>query len=150
MSKKYIKQKTKFECGPICMLNAFVWADKKVSYSSTIHYFKNALNYVDRFGTEVQDFTKALKKQKKPFKILKIKKNPTIKFFKQFIDDNTTIILGFNRGYSSHVTLAISKSDKYIKFVNWGGKRVITDVPIKQLKKWIKLWSIAYVIRKIA
>lgn len=61
---RYIKQRDKYNCGPVAVLNALKWAGKKVTYASDFKKIKEACKSGKKNGTYVTALTDALIKYK--------------------------------------------------------------------------------------
>lgn len=144
---RYIKQKTKYDCGPVALLNALIWSNNKVTYDTHFDLCCKYLKYVEKEGTNPTNFDKVIKRKKLPFYLTEIIEIPSIDELKTNLDKNNIIILGID-GDVTHVGLLLKINKTHATLVNWYGQKAINRVTIRTLKRYISKWCIAYCIRR--
>lgn len=121
-STRYVKQQTKYSCGPVAILNAL----KKLGYKRTYDYVKQLKKYckTDRNGTKDENISKALKR----FRSLEFKcvnKINTQKLNKYMNDGYIAIILmskWWEKEPERHYFTIIEKREfntSFYRVVNW-------------------------------
>jgi len=120
---RYIKQRDKYACGPIAIMNVLKWAGAKITYNSHFKHIKKISN-CGISGTDYDGIVKVVKSYKKLFDVLECH-FIYISDIDYYIKNRGSIILEYYYkdlesfdGYSGHYVFISGKLGKHYLVVN--------------------------------
>lgn len=120
---RYLKQRNKYACGPVAIMNALKWANINVSYKKHFNKIKKLTDCIND-GSYYDGIVKAIKNYSKVFNFVE---NHFIEIcdIDGYIKNGASIILEYyykdsesSDGYSGHYVFIPGKWGKYYLLVN--------------------------------
>ncbi len=141
---KYFKQRGKYDCVPICLINAYRFSGVNINYNN-LPELKNDLLFIKGNGTLNSVLHVFMKINKKvfPFKTTK-RNNLNLKDIKQYLAKDKAIMFTIH----GHMSLIIKDTGKSIKFVNLSRHKTTSLVSYKKMKLLLNSENFSYVIEK--
>lgn len=119
---KYVKQKDKYNCGPVAILNIAKWAGEKTSYKKEWKHLKTVCKSIPPFGTDSKDLSSAIKKRLGKY-FYEHMESPTLSKINLCLDDGGAVIVKFS-WWSKGEEIDLNQYAYYIKPASWTGHYV--------------------------
>lgn len=98
---RYIKQRDKYNCAPVALLNALKWVNEDVTYKSLKQLRKACKCTKPGGGTRSNHFTTALRKDKR-LVLSRTVKQPTLKEIDTWVEKGNVVILRYSWWKAGH------------------------------------------------
>lgn len=129
---RYVKQRDKFSCGPVAIMNILKWSGERFSYQETIDLFRKLCECNNPRGTNHPNFDKALRAVTKRLGGFHVRRvhNPKLPEVEKHLREEGVVILNYfwrneKEGAYRHFTLLTSVSETGKSFLtvndNWEG-----------------------------
>lgn len=122
---RYVRQKDKFRCGPVAILNALRWAGLNINYKKSINNLTLMCFCKPGRGTSHNNFDNALRELCENFFKVRRVYHPTLKQIEEHLQNNGAVILNYRicrikKEEQRHFQLVVGmdKNGKYFHSVN--------------------------------
>ena len=142
---RYIKQRDKFRCGPVVILNALKWAGVDVSYDESIDHLSNLCRCRRPRGTNHKNFDRAIREAGKGIFRTQLVRHPTIGKIEEHLQDGGALAFNYHwrreeeNESSRHFSLVegISPSGRTFYIANRShAGRTLQSIHRERFKKW--------------
>ena len=147
MPRLYTKQRKRFDCGPVTIINALKWAGKNITYEKRINYFKRLCKCDDIDGTKHRNFDRALRISGKDMFSIRRVHHPTLKEIVNHLKNKNAIVINYrwrkrksNRNMRHFILLVgIEPSKDSFDVVNGYGKGPALQPVLREQFKRLEL-----------
>jgi hypothetical protein len=133
---RYARQRDRYSCGPIVLLNALKWA----GYQASVREYKKCLmerTSCDRSGTWGGGIDWGLRHTSE-LAVKKVFHIPTLKELDKEIDKGRALIIRYLDGKGGHYVLCIGRTNKYYTLVNDTLNKTVTRCSRKMMAKVLR------------
>lgn len=122
---RYIKQRDKFSCGPVAILNALRWAGADVS-TGYVYVLSDKCRCVpvgvrrDKVGTDHYDFDRVIRQESEGLFRVDLILKPRLEEIETHLQDGGAVVLNYKHEKARHFNLLteVSESGKTFELVN--------------------------------
>lgn len=136
---RYMRQRNRFSCGPIAILNSLKWAGQKVTYEGWYRNLKRACGCNRIFGTNQKIFDKNLRYLGSHLFTIRKRNRPKLSEIEKHVTNGGAVLLSYywnNNGYSGrHFALIVDYDGKYFTVVNDSRVETVMKISRKGFKR---------------
>lgn len=141
---RYVKQRDRYSCGPVAIINALKWAGYPASYDS-IKYLRRLCKCKpysyeeDWTGTRSGDFTAAIIKagHAKAF-YCQYALQPSVETVRAHLDSGGAVVVLVLMGEDAHYALFVGHCPGHILGINYDFKHAVIDMSTNSLRSLLK------------
>lgn len=141
MSVTYVKQRDRFRCGPVAIINALRWAGKDVGYKNTISQLCRKCKCKAPSGSAYVPFNKTLRKEGRRWFRVRFVARPTLEEVETSLQNDCALVWNFKHHYGRHYALItqVSVSGKTFDVANFGEEyEPVTKIGRETLKQILR------------